>query len=507
MGSFSIWHELITGVLIVVISSFFARGKGKGGNAPAPATAGIHLFSPTQYISASLHTGHIDPQTVIDRLEDRHKARLPELGLNTARVLTEAKRARLRSNLFSVLALVVAFAFAFPLVALVRALEGGDGGLRGTLPWLLAMPLAAMLLLGIAEELAVNRYLRTRIVPTVDPPDDTTKQNVVIYGGFSPFAGYGGDLEGWSFVIDASRPPEGHAAKPQRFDLVDLLNHVSKQLEANVVLGDSYDKLFVHGRRIRDEKLFLHDATAIPNTVIAGSIMKSRVGLPDDAVRHYRLFSVPFSNGHLALTCFFRATLVGDSLFFELSCFVLSPVKAEYTTLNDLPVRRGLRYAAGLVVRHALAAPLAWLRGPFFLLGRLARLRSFLAEAVFGDPEDKLKRRQPTYNYGHFNSLREIWASGLFHSYYQKLDQDMIYKSCQHVIVDAIVDFLSSKGINTEEIKARGNVIFNAGVMISGGVVNAQQIAVGDKATVKNAFRNFRKAKTPAALSTSQQKA
>jgi|UPI000645FB6A hypothetical protein len=505
MDPFSIWHELGEFLPLIVIftaSYFFMRHKG--GGTPPPAAAGVHLFSPTQYISASLHTGEIDPQTVIDRLEDRHKARLPELGLNTARLLTEAKRARLRRDLFSVLALVVPIALVFPLVALVRALAGGNGGPSGTLLWLLALPLVAMMLLGITEELAVNRYLRTRVVPTVDPPDDTAKQNVVIYGGFSPFAGYGGDLEGWSFVIDASRPPEGHATPPQRFDLVDLLNHISKQLEANVVLGDSYDKLFVNGRRVRDQKLFLHDATAIPNTVISGSIMKARVGLPDDHVRHYRLFSVPFGSGHLTLTCFFRATLVGDNLFFELSCFVLSPVKAAYTTLNDLPVRRGLRYSAGLVARHALAAPLAWLRGPMFLLVRLERLQAFLVEAVFGDREDKLKRRQPTYNYGQFTSLRESWASGLYHSYYQKLDQDMIYKSCQHVIVDAIVDFLGSKGISTDEIKARSSVIFNAGVMISGGVVNAQQIAVGDKATVKNAASQ---ARTPAALSTSERKA
>ena len=497
MGALSVWHWLIVfGIVGLVV----AGRKPRHGD--SYAAAGIHVHTATQYICAALHTGHIDPQATIDRLQDRHKAKLPELGINTARILSEAKKARRRKAAFSIAALFVLAWIASIGFDYFSALDGNESN---EVPWqqLLAYgnrlikPLLLMTLIGFAEIIVINAYLKTRIIPLTDGPDHDTQQNVVIFGGFSPFAGYGGDLDNWSFTIDASKASDEHSGKPEAFEQVELLDFISRELEANVVLGDSYDGLFVNGRRIRGKKLFLYDIKSMPNTAISPAIMKSKIGRPDQDGRHYRLFSTSFANGHLFLTYFFRSTMVGDNLFIESRCFLLTPIKSEFTELNELPVKRGFVYYFEQLGRQLLIAPVTWVRGPIFLLERSARLGSKAVRAIFGDPEDKLKARQETYNYGQSNSLRESWASNLYHTYFQMLDKDMISKTCQHIIINSIVEFLDGKGIATDDIKERRTQIFNSGVIVSGGVVNAQQLAVGKGATAKakisNAFSSGRR--------------
>src|SRR5262249_1297765 len=105
MGSFSIWHWLIVFVIVAIFMGPAVIRKSRRGPPPQPAR--IHVYAPTQYICAAIHTGRIDARSTIRRLEDRHKARLPELGLNTARVLFEAKQAQRRDQLFSMLSLIV----------------------------------------------------------------------------------------------------------------------------------------------------------------------------------------------------------------------------------------------------------------------------------------------------------------------------------------------------------------------------------------------------------------
>jgi hypothetical protein len=105
MSTLSIWHWLI--VLAIVALIAFSRRERLYNQ--SNVLGGSYLYSVTKNIAAAIHLGKIDPQLVIDRLEDRHKARLPELGLDTKKLLAEAKVARVRNGIFSVLLLVPAF--------------------------------------------------------------------------------------------------------------------------------------------------------------------------------------------------------------------------------------------------------------------------------------------------------------------------------------------------------------------------------------------------------------
>lgn len=441
------------------------------------------MYSVTKNIAAATHLGQIDPQLVIDRLEDRHKARLPEVGLDTQMLLAEAKSARMRNGIFASLMLIP----TIWIISLIFEYHLIDEGEKSLEEYLLAYLKPAILIaaLGFVKTIVVNSYLRNNLVNSKDTPDDLTRHNAIIFGGFSPFAGYGIDLDGWSFTIDTHKPKIDGVA-PLDIDQQDFLNHISSVLAKNITAGSIQDKLFVNGLRIRENKQFLSDIKATPTTNIEPSAVEAKIASPEQDARHYRLLSIPLSYGQLFLTFFFRSSMLGGNLFVESRSFLLPPIKPELTELIHLPSRRGFPYCSRLFLSKLLLSPVGWLPGPYFVLSMLGKVQSNIVWALFGHPEDKLKTRTETYNYGHAFSLREEWASKTYQTYFQMVDKDMATKTCQHLIINAIVDYLDAKGIATDDIKERRTQIFNSGVIVSGGTVNAQQLAVGAGATVKS---------------------
>jgi len=427
--------------------------------------------------------GKIDPEVVIERLEDRHRAKLPELGLNTRRALSESKIARARNILFSVALLIPSFWIILILFD-YRLVEGGELPLDSYI-FLFVKPLVLVAIIGFVKVVTVNLYLKRKIIDCNDRSDDSSVQNAIIFGGFSPFAGYGNDQDGWSFTIDSSKRKD-HSSIPIQFDQAELLDYVSKKLNANVAEGKIQDKLFIRGRCIRRNKIFLADVKGSPTTVVDSNVVKAMIGVVDLDVRHYRLISIPLACEQLFLTFFFRSTMLGGNLFVECRSFLLPPLKPELTELNEFPANKGFQYFYGIFSAKLLLSPFNWIVGLWSIFLMLSRTLSSGSWALFGHPEDKLKLRQEDYNYGQARSLREAWASKTYQSYFQLLDKDMVSKTCQHIIINSIVDFLDSKGIATDDIKERRTQIFNSGVMVSGGTVNAQQLAVGAGATAKS---------------------
>jgi hypothetical protein len=331
----------------------------------------------------------------------------------------------------------------------------------------------------------INFYLRKNIVNSSDSHDDLAKQNAIIFGGFSPFAGYGIDLEGWSFTVDL-RKPKIDGGTPMDINQKEFLNHISSALVENITEGSIQDKLFVNGQQIRSNQKFLSGINASPVTSIEPSTVENEIGSQEQEARHYRLFSIPITQGHMFLTFFYRSSMLGGNLFVESRGFLLPPIKPEFTELIQLPTKRGFAYYLRLFLFKLLLSPVSWLHGPIFMFSMLGKIQSRIMWALFGHPEDKLKKRNETYNYGHAVSLREGWASKEYQTYFQMLDKDKATKVFQQTIINSIVDYLDTKGIATEDIKERRTQIFNSGVIVSGGTVNAQQLAVGDGAMVKS---------------------
>jgi hypothetical protein len=92
---------------------------------------------------------------------------------------------------------------------------------------------------------------------------------------------------------------------------------------------------------------------------------------------------------------------------------------------------------------------------------------------------DKLIDDNPLFNYGTGRSLRESLGSDQFMHYFQKLDGDFYSKVLEREILAVIVDFLDEHDIDTSELKERQSTILNSGIIIHGGDVKAESLAVG----------------------------
>jgi ATP-dependent Clp protease ATP-binding subunit ClpA len=69
--------------------------------------------------------------------------------------------------------------------------------------------------------------------------------------------------------------------------------------------------------------------------------------------------------------------------------------------------------------------------------------------------------------------------------YFQKLDKEMHAKIVEQQLLDVLAKFLEDHGIDVSELKERGSYILNNGVMVSGGSIQAEGLAVGEGAQAK----------------------
>lgn len=439
------------------------------------------MHSPNQYVAAALHSGTIDPQLVIDRLEDTHRAPLIEIGLDPSYILQEARRARSRKWTRDFLLLIP----AFPIIGgLIEYLSHSYVDLEDVIgPMFPFLFLATVI--AFVHQILTNGYVKNLISAETPNPPNTSGHNVVVSGGYSPFAGYGFDLDSWSFTVDTTKPSPGKENRWTASSATELLDYVSRAVVSNIALATYEDKIFVNGRDIRHNQNILDNPIVTPRTSISEEAVRDRIGQTDERIRHYRVISIPIWAGHLQLSIFLRFAISGANLFAEARYFLLTPLQEQLMDLDNAPLRRGAHYYWGLFVVSALKSIIVWIRGPLLLLHWIGNIQNEIAKAIFGDPEDKLKVRSSTYNYGHAVSLREAWSTPKYHRYFQMLDKDMTYKVSQHIVMNSIVDFLESKGVSTDDVKERRTTIFNTGVIVSGGTINADHMAVGKGAAIK----------------------
>ena len=94
--------------------------------------------------------------------------------------------------------------------------------------------------------------------------------------------------------------------------------------------------------------------------------------------------------------------------------------------------------------------------------------------------------RSNNYDYGSTTSIRESVAQTKYLQHFQYLDKEMHYKTIEKRILNGLSDFLESKGIDTSDFKDRETSIINSGVIVTGGSVSGENIAVGKKSTIKS---------------------
>ncbi|MFE0592960.1 hypothetical protein [Micromonospora echinospora] len=396
-------------------------------------------------------------------------------------------------------------------VLLTIPLDTDDGS--GPSSWLLGRPdlallagLAAYTVLAVhllgTRRILVDRLRQERFRPDRPMPGDTDgwsaarrravaraqHGNVTVYGGYAPFVGYGTPTAGWSFALPI-RAADGAAAPGVPFTVVDLIAHVRQRLltlRAADGGGDHLaglrlqDRVFVAGETLTGDDRFLPDRQAAPRQQLTDEEIHAVAARPHGAARHYLCALVPSWGGEVVASTFLHFSTDGRLLYLECARAVLGPLRQGYHDVDRLtewlPIgQRGqiLTSAAQRLLPLALGAPGRLLAAAAHRLGR-DRRRARVRQTV---------REDLGHDYGARIGVRELAAGPTYHNYFQVLDAAKHLKVVERHVLDAILDFLDARGVDTTEFRSQQTIILNQGVIQTGGLSVVTNQAVGPGAT------------------------
>jgi hypothetical protein len=339
--------------------------------------------------------------------------------------------------------------------------------------------------------------VKKRFAAELEPDDfnalPSADQNFFVFGGFSPFVGAGEDLGGWSVVVALDRPRAdfGEPAMVQPFTISEIYGAIDAGLEdLSVREIQKTDTFFARGTDLRGDPDLLPDIYSRPVQYLSPQVASKYIYRDDEKVRHYRCYRILDWGGELALSYFIRCSRRGNTLFVETKRFILTPLSDSHRAVDSmLPMEFTETIASffsGLIAGSVFA-----MVSPLWMVGKALEK---IGE-VFSFNEDKTRRekieRTPLFNYGTVTSLRQSLSSGQYGHYFQKMDGDLYNKLFEHEVLDSLVEFLDDHNVDTSELKERQTTILNNGVMVQGGDVKAESLAVGSGARAVKKMKNL----------------
>jgi hypothetical protein len=349
----------------------------------------------------------------------------------------------------------------------------------------------------IMTQLTKGKFKPDTIESPLDPELDrklkesfnTQGRNVIVYSGYSPFAGAGSLIERWSFAIDITQGKQTatEALKPSTFHISEMYDYVACAIEA-LGLSDRSDvhledKLYVNGQEIRDDTRFLNNHFARPNTQVDTTCVREFMENPTEDIRYYKCIHITSWRGELVLSIFFRLVMAGKNLFIETDFLVLPPLKKEYYSIDRLQPTLTARKFWELakqsffptlpLLLYSPTRVLSWILKDWFAQREEIRIRRFIHE-------------NPAFDYGASTSLRQFASDSNYRLFFEKLDQEMYTKIIQHQMLESIVSFLDARNIDTSELKKRQEAIQNNSTLIIGSSISGTGIAIGSQAQATN---------------------
>lgn len=435
----------------------------------------------TRLLCASAVTaGQSFRASVLNHLRSKHKAITPEVGLDVqliALVCNFMEKREFGYRIwFAVLAILAIFLFLIspillflPIIAVAVLWYYQTYEERFTL--------APYFTTDRFDSAEISRKFQTDIDPEIINGIPSDDQNLIIYKEFSPFVGTGIDLGGWVFSINTFKPKtqENETMPVDISELYSVLESNGKKLSLPGLLIK--DILFVHGTAIRQDQSILSDPFDRPLQCLDPDIVKRFSTNSDFRIRHYKWFVVHDWGNEMVFSLFLRCSLRGPNLFVEVNRFLLTPLLDNYHQIDSLPPK-SWRTLSAMGIASLLAGPLTAVIAILILaLDGLEWLTKTLGL------DERMIRREiknnPLYNYGSSNSLRQMMSSLRYSNYFQKLDREMYIRVLDREILDTIVAFLDDHNVDTSDLKSQQTAILNSGILIQGGNIEAQSVAVG----------------------------
>lgn len=471
--------------------------------APGPGATETADREATRYLSAATQINVEYAKSVIDRIVNEHlKALAPTFGIDVPVVVKWAMKA-LRTRATRDLSLTGILALQFFFTAIII--------LWWQWAWifLLLLLVAAWLVTSWdyherVYNTVIRKMLRDRFrleeAPT--PPKEAdcerlreiTKRrdgNLVVFSGHSAFVGSGEPIYRRHILLDVSGRKEsdgGPGKQAEEFTSQDLHTVIAAAFGRENGLGKSldnirtYERLFVNGLHIQNNKLLLPDPLRSPPTSVDTSLLHEAALNPSPEARTYVCIEMPGWQGQLVVTMFIRAVYAGKSLYVEWTFRVLPPIRAEFRKIDDL-----YEFSRYYEIREALASGLrdllpALLGAPshaleFWLRPRIAKhSRSRNSYAI---------KRGYVFDYGARRSIREDASGSQRQHYFLARDETMYVLLAQQTLIRTVGDFLNDHGVDLGQFDAQVKIILEQSInnYNIGDITDSSGIAIGDNSS------------------------
>jgi hypothetical protein len=449
------------------------------------AGATLHQGGASRYFAAAAYHDAGFRHKVLAFVRDGwFRARAPEYGIDERFVIDHCRRAERRERLRDALMVAAFLAFTHSPLAWLLAQPDDAAEILSYFSGNLALGLLAAALVLFAERLLSEHFTTARHFARDATPSGPAgrahepAQNLVVYGGYSPFVGSGYDVGGWSFSVNLERTREllGQAAEARSFAPRDMWRFVESRLDRLRIEGLRYQTvLFADGRMVREQAARLSFAGSPPRHLPA-QVIEEMDDAPHAGMRAYLCVNVVDWSGELVLSVYLRCKKGETNLFVEASYFLVPPPKRSFFRIDEADARLRVMTVLRLLTRSGVLSAvvlvaavlrlLAWAQSP--LLHWLARRRVRRA-----------MQRNPRFNCGAVTSIRQLGMENYYRVYFQQLDKERHVKTIEQCTIDAIVAFLDQQNIDTSDIRDRRQAILNNGVIVAGGELNAENLAVG----------------------------
>lgn len=428
---------------------------------------------PTRFLCAAAHLNPLlyDQLKAYDKL--RYKAHTPEYYVDLEKIRAEAIKGHQQERLrrFIHLAIIV-------FIIILWFITGLSVTTVLFVSWFFA------LLIDVIFDYGRQKYVREHFLDFNIHTDYQVKpddQNVIVYSGFSPFVGAGLPISSWFVTIDLTKPMKSDQL-PKPITEIELLSEVSEAIgDLKIAQLRLKDLLFVSGTDLRNQQEILPNIFERPNINVDQRLIEQHIGKQNPMIRHYRMIQVPVWQGQLVLSIYLRFVKEGENLIVESNAYLLPPLGLAYAEVDTFTPEIGLRTVIQMVFANLIASLFSWLVAVSWLLQEIDFEAIGMAET-----EISKIRRNYRYDYGRWQSFRERWTDNQFYRYYQKLDQATSFSILSERVLDTLADALEARGISVKKLREQSETILNQGLIISGGNVNAENLAVGAKAAIKN---------------------
>ena len=327
----------------------------------------------------------------------------------------------------------------------------------------------------------VQQYGQQPIPKRIEDALPVAGQNLILYRGFIPFIGAGIQESGWSFNC-ALNAPRGENAKQSvtPFTATELYAHIKTALQAMQLPGlRCMDPVFVHGTQARGPEDLCSGPWQRPAQVIAAARLAQCLGTSERHMRHYLCVQIADWGGEIITTYYVRFVLRGNGLYVEFNRYFLGPVEDSYRKVDKLAKIRWQERLQRWLAACVLGPFMAFVATLLLLVDELSRFAEAFSMDRYVRERAEHIEYSASYNFGAGTSLREALSAPTWRHYFQRSDEDFNRKLIERKLLDELADFLEAHGYDSADIRERRTTILNNGIIVHGGNVQAEALAVG----------------------------